>query len=129
MRYRRTFVVASILVAVAGLSSIPEAKAVKPFKDEFVSLYVKADSNDPKQKDLSAAVEKAGCAICHQGESKKKRNAYGKELAKLLQKKDKDNKDKIRLALEKVATLKSQADNPAAPTFGERIQQGKLPVE
>ncbi len=53
---------------------------------------------------------------------------YGVELAKLLDNKtDKDNKDKIHSALAKVEKLPSNAQDKNSPTFGQLIQQGKLP--
>ena len=54
--------------------------------------------------------------------------AYGEALAKLLDKKeDKDNVEKIREALAKVAKESSDPANAAAPTFGALIEAGKLP--
>ena len=77
---------------------------------------------------LAAEVETAKCNVCHKGKSKKDRNVYGEALAKLLDKKeDKDNKDKIRQALETVAKESSNPADASAPTFGGLIEQGKLP--
>jgi hypothetical protein len=99
-----------------------EAFAIKQFADEFKELYVKDGSP------LAAEVETAKCNVCHKGKSKKDRNAYGEALAKLLDKKeDKDNKDKIRQALEAVAKESSNPADASAPTFGALIDQGKLP--
>jgi cytochrome c2 len=114
-------------VMVLGLA-IPQAKAIGPFKDGFNALYVKADSSDAKDKAFAQQVAKARCNVCHVGEDKEQRNTYGKELAKLLdRKKDKADKAKIQAALKKVAAMKSNASDPSSPTFGELIQQGKLP--
>jgi hypothetical protein len=99
-----------------------EAFAIKQFADEFKAVYVKEGTP------LAAEVETAKCNVCHKGKSKKDRNAYGEALAKLLDKKeDKDNKDKIRQALDTVAKESSNPADAAAPTFGALIEQGKLP--
>jgi cytochrome c2 len=80
----------------------PEASADRAFRDQFVAMYVKPDSDDPKNKAFAAAVEKAKCSICHVGKVKKNRNRYGKALAELLSRKtDTENKEKIQAALKK----------------------------
>lgn len=118
-----TFVAGAILWL-----GVPQAKAIKPFKDEFEAKYVKPDSKDAKEKALAEAAASAKCNICHVGTSKKDRNVYGKALAELLdRKKDKDSKDKIQAALDTVAAKKSKPDDANAPTFGELIKEGKLP--
>jgi cytochrome c2 len=106
----------------------PPAKADNAFRAEFVAMYVKADSSDPKDKAFAAAVDKAKCAICHEGKSKKNRNNYGKALAELLSRKtDVDNKEKIQGALKKVESKRSDPKNDKSPTFGDLIKAGKLP--
>jgi hypothetical protein len=95
------------------------AFAIKQFADEFKEVYVKEGTP------LATAVEAAKCNVCHVGKSKKDRNAYGEELAKLLDKKeDKDDKAKIKQALEAVAKLPSKE---AGKTFGDLIAAGQLP--
>lgn len=113
----------AVLTAAFGLGSAArEAFAIKQFADEFKAVYVKDGSP------LAAEVEAAKCNVCHKGKSKKDRNVYGEALAKLLDKKeDKDNKDKIRQALETVAKESSNPADASAPTFGALIEQGKLP--
>jgi hypothetical protein len=99
-----------------------EAFAIKQFFDQFKELYVKEGTP------LAAEVEKAKCNVCHVGKKKTDRNAYGHALAELLDKKtDKDDVEKIRKALETVANESSNPDDPAAPTFGDLIEAGKLP--
>ena len=89
------------LALVAGPAA-PPAFAIKQFETEFKALYVKDGTP------LAAAVEQAKCNVCHKGKSKKDRNAYGEALAERLDKKaDKDDKEKIRKALEEVAALPS----------------------
>jgi len=105
-------------------------RADKAFRDRFVAVYVKADSKDAKDKAFAAAVEKAKCAICHEGKSKKNRNLYGKALAELLTRKtDTENKEKIQAALKKVEKKRADPKNDKSPTFGELIKAGKLPAE
>jgi hypothetical protein len=114
----RSWIAAAALALVASLAPRP-AFAIKQFADEFKAVYVKEGTP------LAAEVETAKCNVCHVGKSKKDRNAYGEALAQRLDKKeDKDNKDKIRKALEEVAALPSQE---AGKTFGDLIQAGKLP--
>jgi cytochrome c2 len=114
-------------LAILGLSlacagSAREAFAIKQFAEEFKAVYVKEGTP------LAAEVETAKCNVCHKGKSKKNRNAYGEALAELLDKKaDKENKEKIRQALETVAKESSDPANPDAPTFGDLIAEGKLP--
>jgi hypothetical protein len=111
------------------LGTVRSAHAVNDFKKEFESVYVKKQPTSEAEKSLLAAVNKAKCNVCHVGTSKKERNEYGKALATFLTKKDAKNTEKIHEALEKVAGMKSKSDDPNSPTFGELIQQGKLPCE
>ncbi len=118
----------ALTIALIALGVAP-AHAVKAFKDQFEALYIKPDSTQPAHRALSKAVDAAKCNICHVGMSKKDRNDYGQALSRLISKdKDKDNPKAIREALEKVAAVRSDPKNPKSPTFGELIQQGKLPV-
>jgi len=116
------FRLAALGLALATAVSSREAHAIKQFSDQFKEVYVKEGTP------LAAEVETAKCNVCHKGKNKKDRNAYGEALAKLLDKKeDKDNVEKIREALAKVAKEASDPANAAAPTFGALIETGKLP--
>jgi hypothetical protein len=121
------------LIALCGIvvgaiaAHVPMAHAVAPFKKEFDAVYVKKAPTTDAQKSLLASVEKAKCNVCHTGKSKKERNGYGQALAQLLTKKDGKDVAKIHAALEKVAGMKSKPDDAGSPTFGELIEQGKLP--
>lgn len=118
-------VVTVLTVAILLVASARPALAIKQFQDEFKAAYVKADSSDPAEKALAAAVEGAKCNVCHKGKEKKDRNPYGEALAALLDKKeDAKNPEKIRKALETVAAQPSAA---GGPTFGDLIKMGKLP--
>jgi hypothetical protein len=121
-------VVCGVLIACGvWQASVPTAHAVPNFKKEFDSMYVKADSADPVEKQLAADVERVKCDVCHMPGSKKTHNAYGKALKPLLKKTDKDDLPKIHSALEKVADMKADPKDPKSPTFGDLIKQGKLP--
>jgi hypothetical protein len=128
----KRFILSSIFCSLAALAlialSASPAMAVKEFKDAFQSKYIKPDSTDPKDKALAAAFEKAGCATCHDGKTKKVRNDYGKQLNKLITKKDKKDKEKIFKAMDTVAKLNSKPKDPKSPTFGDKIASGKLPA-
>jgi len=107
----------------------PQAQALNAFRVEFIAKYVKADSEDAKDKAFAAAVEKAKCGICHEGKNKKNRNAYGKALDELLDfKADAENKEKIQAALKKVESKRSDPKDEKSPTFGDLIKAGKLPA-
>ena len=113
-----------IVVGIVAVSA-PMVSAFPPFKDAFKAKYVKPDSTAASDAALSAAFDKAKCDVCHDGPNKKMRNAYGKELAKLLKPSDKGNKAKIAAALEKVESIKSKSGD----TYGEKIAGGKLPAQ
>lgn len=123
MTFRSLTIRVFSLALAIGLGAIGrDAFAIKQFSDQFKELYVKEGTP------LAAAVETAKCNVCHKGKKKTDRNAYGEALAKLLDKKaDKDDVEKIRKALETVANESSNPDDPAAPTFGDLIEEGKLP--
>ncbi len=123
----------SVLLAglVAGLIAGPAARraeAIKPFEMEFYARYLKDSSSDPKDKAYVELVHNAKCFLCHEGKSKKTRNPYGRQLAELLNKDtDKENRQKIQEAMDRVARIPCDAKNPKSPTFGDLITSGKLP--
>ncbi len=103
-------------VAIGGA-----AFAIPPFQKEFEALYVKPGSA------LEAKVKEVKCNLCHVGTKKTDRNAYGKALDELLDKKDDaKNPEKIKSALETVGKQKSAGAD--SPTFGELIEKGNLPA-
>jgi hypothetical protein len=117
------------VIALIATTAAP-ALAVKEFRDAFKSKYVKPDSTAANDVALAAAVDQTSCGICHaDAKNKKIRNDYGKQLAKLISKKDKKNKDKISKAMDKVAEMKSKPADPKSPTFGDKISSGKLPAQ
>jgi hypothetical protein len=116
------------VIALIAMTASP-ASAVKEFRDAFKSKYVKPDSTAANDVALAAAVDQTSCGICHVGENRKIRNDYGKQLAKIISKKDKKNKDKIYKAMDTVAKMKSKPTDPKSPTFGDKIAKGKLPAQ
>jgi type VI protein secretion system component Hcp len=125
------FSAAVLFLGVIGMITFTASPAVahKEFKDTFKAKYVKPDSTAVNDVALAKAFDEASCTVCHAGgDDKKIRNDYGKQLA--LRLKDEDTKDvpKIQAALDEVARLKSNPSDPASPTFGEKIANGKLPA-
>lgn len=118
-----------LMIVAAAVSSlgVEAARAVPPFKKEFDNLYVKKDSTEAPDKALAEAVEKVKCNVCHVGKDKKKRNAYGEALKKLINKKEKDPA-KIKEAIEKVGAEHSDPNDANSPTYGDLIKEGKLPA-
>ncbi|QDV72625.1 hypothetical protein [Botrimarina mediterranea] len=109
------------LMVVAGV--IAPAVAFPPFQKQFLAKY--ADGTDEAFTKLAKGDAK--CFVCHQGKSKKNRNPYGQALAELIGKKDQKDTDKIVAALEEVAKKPSNPKDSKSPTFGELIEEGKLP--
>jgi hypothetical protein len=124
------FLAGFFLAALCAIILTPSpAVAVKEFKDAFQTKYVKTDSSQASDVALAQAFTKASCTVCHvNGQEKKIRNDYGKELAKRVSKTDKKDRAKILAAMDTVAKLKSNPSDPQSPTFGEKIANGKLPA-
>jgi hypothetical protein len=130
---RNVIAILVLAAAAAAILTEQQAGAMKPFFEQFKSMYVKPESKERSVLIFNAAVEKKGCTICHKADPKttpgpKTFNAYGEQVKKYLTKKDKDNPGKIRSALAKVSKLRSNPDDSKSLTFGERIHSGKLPV-
>src|SRR5262249_49859578 len=130
----KRFVLSSVFfsLAVTALIAMTASPvlAVKEFKDAFQAKYVKPDSKEANDVALAAAVDQAKCGICHaDAKNKKIRNDYGKQLAKLIKKTDKKNKEKINKAMDAVAKMHSKPDDKTSPTFGDKISSGKLPAQ
>jgi hypothetical protein len=114
----------STVAVIVGLSA-SSAHSRQQYKTEFFSKFVNRDSVDPNEKAFADAAVKAKCTVCHVGESKKNRNAFGRELAKLLHN-EKDN-TKIDEAFDSVLKMKADPNDPNSPTYGDLMKQGKLP--
>jgi len=120
--------------AVAWLLHASVALAFPQFQKQFIAKYLAHNDNEEY---VFLVKKKVKCYVCHDPTkdkktgkaSKKNRNPYGEELAKLLTKKDKKNIDKIQQALDTVAKIRTEPGDPTSPTYGERIKQSKLPVD
>ncbi len=120
----------ALTAAVIVASAAAPAAAVPAFREQFRAKYIKPDSNNPQDIALRDAFDGAGCNLCHVGEDRTNRNAYGRALATLVSRKtDTRNKEKIQAALDKVAAMKSRPEDPRSPSFGEIIASGKLPTD
>ncbi len=135
--------VCGVLVAAAVGLSASRADALAIFKKAFEAKY----ADKKTLPDYNRVVRKAGCFVCHRkgepGEkvSKDERNAYGDELAKLiegdanarlLEAKEAGNGDAVKaLLLEELdAAMKAaeEIDNADGVAYGELIKDHKLPV-
>jgi hypothetical protein len=114
-----------VLFFAVMATGVQHAFGIQQFQNAFMDKYIK----DHKDKEFSKYVsEKVKCFVCHQGKSRKNRNAYGAQLAELLDKKtDSKNVKKINEALDKVAKMHSDPKDKKSPTFGELIAKGELP--
>ena len=135
----------SMLLALACLLGLalaaPPARALAPFKKAFQDKYV----NKSDKEELKAAFKKAGCNTCHiRGEEKSKRNAYGDELAKLIEgdanQRIKDagkESDAARKAMQKTILKEldkafdevAKLESPSKVLYADLLKEGKLPIE
>jgi hypothetical protein len=124
MRYRCLLIAASLLMA--GTTMRP-AVAIMPFYNVFKKEYL----DDHPKKEFVEEVTKASnrCLVCHQGKNRKHRNAFGQELAKLLDKK-KDAKDteKISASIKKVLAMHVDPKDEKSETYLDRVKAGKWPA-
>lgn len=77
--------------------------------------------------ELQAPTAKIKCAVCHPGKSKKKRNEYGKRLAKELRAKNVRNRKKISDALRKIGPPKL-VNAASVETNATRVDRLRLPT-
>jgi hypothetical protein len=113
-----------VLLLVAFMAQ--PAGAMLQFYKVYQAEYL---DNHPDQAFAAEAKKPANrCFACHQGKSRKHHNPFGLEVKKLLDKKT-DLKDvpKITAALEKVAAMKVDPNDPNSETYGDRIAAGKWP--
>jgi hypothetical protein len=120
MRYCRLLVALAVLVAFAS-----PVLAIPQFYAEFKKDYI----DTLKDKKFAEAISKADvkCLICHQGKQKKNRNSFGKEVGKLLTKKDKSDNEKIAAGLKKALAMHVDAKNEKSETYMDRLQASKWP--
>ncbi len=127
---------------VAVTLSTENALALTQFRKAFVAKY----ADDHKSDEFKVAVKKATCNVCHvKGAKKTFHNEFGESLKKLIEGDVAERRKQARaegglvaykaelvkilaeleVAFEKVEEIKSHTDQ----TFGERIKEGKLPVD
>lgn len=129
MRYRCLLVAVLALVALAA--SRP-AVAIPLFAKVFKQDYL--DNNADKKFAEESGKPPASCLFCHQGvKNRKNRNAFGKEVGKLLNKKDNskptpENMAKITEALKKVMAMHVDPKDDKSETYLDRVKAGKFPV-
>jgi len=124
LRVRLLLAFAAALVLTSAIAQ--PAAAIQQFYKVFVSEYL---DNHPDQQFADHVKKDVKCYVCHQGKERKHRNAYGQELAKLLNaKKDAKDTDKIVAALKTVADQHVNPSDDKSDTFGARITAGKLPA-
>lgn len=123
----RSLMLFALLAVLSTLSvGAPQALATAQFQAVFLKEYI----NDHEDKDFAKMVKtKARCHSCHRGKKVGPyHNAFGKHLIALLDpEKDKKDVDKIKAALAKVVAMHSDPKDDKSPTYGELIEQGKLP--
>ncbi|MEM9658870.1 MAG: hypothetical protein AAF961_10960, partial [Planctomycetota bacterium] len=119
----RKLVVCFFLATILLANQRP-AEAILQFQTAFIAEYI--DDHDNEEY-VELVKRKARCWVCHQGKKKVNRNAYGEQLAKLLdQKKDKENEEKIIKAFQLVGKMHSKPKDKRSPTFAKLIADGKL---
>ena len=127
----------AVIVFVSAFH-VGTADALPPFKKAFQVKYVD-DSGD----DMKAAFKSQSCNTCHvKGEKKNVNNAYGLELAKLIEGNAKmrlkdakaagtEDAEKATILAELTAgfTVVEGMDSPSGETYGARLAAGKLPLD
>lgn len=132
----KTFLVlisCTVVAAFVGLLRINPANARPAYYKAFTKTYVGEEKTDA-QKSLAENIKRVkGCNVCHDPRkdadgivSKKNRNPFGMQLAKLLSKEDQKNSKKILESLTKVETVKLKGSEK---TVAEMLKSGKLPFE
>jgi hypothetical protein len=115
-----------IVLVVAGLF-MPSASALPPFNKEWMAKY----KDGSKNAKFVEAVETAKCNVCHQGESKKMRNEYGKAVGKYLTKaKYNEIKDDEAAAKKYILEGLQKAEgekNGGGKSYGDVMKAGTLP--
>ena len=120
MRYCRFLLIVPVVIAIAS-----RAGAYPQFQKAFQEGYL----NSLKDKKVAETMEKADvkCLVCHQGKQKKNRNAFGKEVGKLLKKKDVKDNEKIVAGLKKALEMHVDPKNDKSETYMDRLMAGKWP--
>ena len=120
MRYCRLLVAVPLLFAF-----VSPARAIPQFYTEFKKDYV----DTLKDKKFAEAMGKSDvkCLACHQGKQKKNRNSFGKEVGKVLTKKDKSDNEKIAAGLKKALAMHVDPKDEKSETYMDRLKASKWP--
>lgn len=132
------------LLCVACMTTValisPKAEAIAPFKKAFQQKYVDTTDNDEFKQDF----KKSSCNACHvKGEKKTVRNAYGDELAKILEGNAnerikaagkeggsdgrKAETEKVLKELDVAFGKVEKAKASSGQTYGEMLENGEIP--
>jgi hypothetical protein len=128
-KFALSLLAGSIVTSFVFYFGAGEAISRPQYNKEFQARFVKADSTNPEEKAFAEAVATAKCNVCHEGESKKNRNAFGKELAKLFTPPNEKDTKKIDEAFDKVLKMHVDAKDDKSPTYEDLMKKGKLWVE
>lgn len=116
-----------VALFVVGSYLAAPAQAIPPFAKAFAGKY-----NDPA---LADAIKAAGCNVCHDANSKSKKdkNEYGKALAKHLTKagfeKVKADEEASKKYLEEGLTKTEAEKSSGGKTYGELLKEKMLPAK
>lgn len=116
-----------IALVVAGSYMAAPALAIPPFGKGFGEKYNNAD--------IAAAAKAAGCNVCHDknSKSKKDKNEYGKAVGKFLSKaefeKVKADAEAAKKFIDEGLTKAEAEKSSGGKTFGEILKGNKLPAE
>ena len=103
------------LVGAVIISTNPHAEARPQYLKQFAETY----------PGLSEPLTETKCGLCHTPGSKKERIAYGEALLKAL--KDGENVKDVKQLTAALRATEGMPSSTAETTFGQLIQDGKLP--
>jgi hypothetical protein len=120
MRALRLLLAVPVLIAF-----VSPAGAIPQFYAEFKKDYL----DSLKDKKFAEAMGKSDvkCLACHQGKQKKNRNSFGKEVGKVLTKKDKSDNEKIAAGLKKALAMHVDPKDEKSETYMDRLKASKWP--
>ncbi|QDT35924.1 hypothetical protein [Stratiformator vulcanicus] len=114
MNTLRNILAGGVALAALVLLAAPQAEARPQYMKQFPKQYPA----------LQAEAKMNKCGVCHYGKSKKNLDDYGSALKGKLGKKNEKDVEKITEALEAIESMDSSVEGK---TFGDLIEEGKLP--
>lgn len=116
-----------LVTVVILLANARPAAAVVQFYNEFAKIYLDEHPNKEFAAEMKKGTNK--CYVCHVGKKRTNHNAFGDELAKLLdRKKDLKDKEKIAAAVKQVMEMHVDPNDEKSETYADRVAAGKWPV-